>query len=287
MKKSLAIGDPISSAGRLAAGAKERGYELIEFRTFSKDSEYYQRSYDGSLFDSVYEYRGDDAQALHALKDAEHIMIGADSSVQFVERLNLFRGELENDPSKILARADKVEQARHFHAAGLPIVPQQYFDDLDSAMRYAMSRRFPQVLKPRASGGTNNVLLARNPVEFKACFLKIANARSLYDRPNGGALVMDYIDPELADEFVVDAVSCQGRHLLTDICSTRRPPLTGHRRCTERCALYHRRMHRPKRHSLSECSRLRATGKEHRMLNCGACPTAKTYRSKSGFGFQG
>jgi hypothetical protein len=227
MKKSLAIGDPISSATRLAAAAKKRGYELIEFRTFSKDSEYYQRSYDGSLFDSVYEYRGDDAHALHALRDTEHIIIGADSSVQFVERLNLFRGQLENDPSKILARADKVEQARHFHAAGLPVVPQHYFSDLDSAMKYATGRRFPQVLKPRASGGTNNVLLARNEVEFKASFLRIVSARSLYDRPNGGVLVMDYVDPELADEFVVDAVSCQGRHVLTDIWQYEKAAING------------------------------------------------------------
>lgn len=227
MKKTIAIGDPISSATRLAAAAKRRGYRLIEFRTFSKDSEYYQRSYDGSLFDSVFEYRGDDAQALHALRDAEHIIVGADSSVQFVERLNLFRRELQNDPTKILARSDKVEQSRHFQAAGLPVVAQEYFTDDASALQYAVGRGFPQVLKPRASGGTNNVLLARNAAEFEECFLRIANARSLYDRPNGGALVMDYIDPGLADEFVIDAVSCQGRHVVTDVWKYEKAALNG------------------------------------------------------------
>ena len=227
MKRTIAIGDPISSATRLAAAAKRRGYRVVEFRTFSKDSEYYQRSYDGSLFDSVFEYQGDDAQALHALRDAEHIIVGADSSVQFVERLNLYRRELQNDPTKILARSDKVEQSRHFQDAGLPVVTQEYFTDAALALQYAVGRGFPQVLKPRASGGTNNVLLAQNEAEFKECFLRIANAKSLYDRPNEGALVMDYIDPGLADEFVVDAVSCQGRHVVTDIWKYEKAALNG------------------------------------------------------------
>jgi biotin carboxylase len=199
----------------------------VELRTFSKDSEYYSRNYDSSLFEDVVEYAGDDAQALHALRDAGHIIVGADSSVAVVERLNLYRGTLKSDPSKILARCDKVELAKTLNAAGLPVVPQEYFTDREAALRYAKGRGFPQVLKPRASGGTDNVTLVWNDREFLEAFNRVATARSLYDRLNSGVLVMDYICPQSAEEFVIDSVTCDGRHVVTDIWKYEKTPLNG------------------------------------------------------------
>jgi len=232
MSNTIAIGDPVSSASRLAHRAKLRGYSVIELRTFDSKSEYYSRNYDPRLFDGMVEYRGDDAMALHDLRHVEHILIGADSSVAIVERLNLFRGQLHNDPEKILARSDKVELALHLRAAGLPVAEQRYFRSTEArqALQYAKERGFPQklqVIKPRASGGTNNVLLPTNEDEFLTKFDLVANALSLYARPNGGVLVMDYVSPAESVEYVVDAVSHDGTHFVTDVWTYQKEPLNG------------------------------------------------------------
>jgi biotin carboxylase len=225
----IAIGDPVSSAARLAQEAKRRGFEVVEVRTFSEYAEYYSRNYNSKLFDRLVEYRGDDAQALAELQDVDAVLVGADSCVAAIERINLFRGQAANAPDKILARCDKVEQAKAFAAAGIPVVPQRYFraNETESALRYANMRGYPQVLKPRASGGTNSVYLANDDAEFRAFFEAVSQAKSLYDRPNGGALVMNYVDPNTAREIVVDAVSCDGRHVITDVWAYEKTRMNG------------------------------------------------------------
>jgi ATP-grasp domain len=228
----IAITDPISSGSLLARRAKELGHIAVELRTFDAHSEYYTRGYDPSIFESTIEYNGDDAAAVHALRDVDRLIVGADSGVAVTERLKLYRGELKNDPNTILARSDKVEQSLRFSAAGLSVVPQAYFTvtEIDGALRFARSRGFPgrpMVLKPRASGGTNNVKLVATNDEFLAGFHSISRATSLYTRPNGGAIVMDYLHPADADEFVVDAVSAEGEHFITDIWRYEKEPLNG------------------------------------------------------------
>ncbi|GIQ75956.1 ATP-grasp domain-containing protein [Bradyrhizobium sp. RD5-C2] len=228
----IAVTDPISSGSLLARRAQQLGHSVIELRTFDARSEYYTRGYDPSIFERTIEYDGDDAAAIHALRDVDRIIVGADSGVAITDRLKLYRGELKNDPKTILARSDKVEQALQFDAAGLSVVPQKYFtaDEIDAALRFAQSRGFPErpmVLKPRASGGTNNVRLVGDAGEFAAAFHAVSSAKSLYERPNGGVLVMDYLHPEEAEEFVVDAVSAEGEHFVTDIWRYEKAPLNG------------------------------------------------------------
>lgn len=231
----VAIGDPVSSASKKAARLKTRVADLVEFRTFDRYSEYYTRSYNPELFSETYEFDGDDEKAIAFLKSrgVEHLIIGADSSIKDVERINHRLGRLANDPTKIDARYDKLAQASAYEAEGLPVARQAFFaaHQEDEALAYAEGR-YPQVLKPRASGGTNNVLLAWNPGEFRAAFRKIVASKSLYDRPNGGALVMDYIPPEAARERVVDAVSCpingtDAHHVITDCWEYEKVPMNG------------------------------------------------------------
>jgi biotin carboxylase len=215
---TIAITDPISSAALLAKRAREEGNDVVEIRTFDKHSEYYTRACDPSVPSRTVEYDGDDASALHELAGTDRILVGADSGVAITERLQLYRGELKNDPARIMARTDKVEQARAVRAAGLEVVPQSFFMLREETAALAFARRlgFPVVLKPRASGGTNNVRLAQDEVSFVGWFRVIGSAKSLYDRVNGGAIVMAYVDPRDAQEFVVDMVGFDGVHFVTD-----------------------------------------------------------------------
>ncbi len=233
--KKIMIGDPVSSAGKKAARLKARGYSIFEFRTFSAYSEYYTRGYKPELFDGTYEFDGDDAKAIAYMRDndIERLMIGADSSIKDVERINHTLGRLPNDPNKITARFDKVCQAEAYAAAGIPMAGYAYFDadEEEKAADYAEGR-YPIVLKPRASGGTNNVLLAHDRDEFRVKFRIVAAAKSLYDRPNGGVLVMEYIPPDAARERVVDAVSCpingtDALHVITDCWEYVKEPMNG------------------------------------------------------------
>lgn len=222
--KRIMIGDPVSSAAKKAARLKARGYDVFEFRTFSPYSEYYTRGYKRELITGTYEFDGDDERAIAfmANEGIDTLMIGADSSIKDVERINHRLGRLSNDPAKIGARFDKVDQMQAYSAAGIPMAGYAYFDasQEEQAVAYAEGR-YPIVLKPRASGGTNNVLLAHDRNEFRAKFRIVAAAKSLYDRPNGGVLVMEFIPPHAARERVVDAVSCpingqEAYHIITD-----------------------------------------------------------------------
>ncbi len=225
-KSTLAIGDPISSASRLASRAIERGYEVVELRTFSNSTEYYSRGYNPELFVREVVHEGDYQATLKSLHNVKHILVGADSSIGTVERLNRLRGELKSDPTWSTARHDKVEQSRAFQLAGLQILPQSFCQHVDAALAWAEGR-YPIVVKPRASGGTNNVFLAKNPDELGSAFAAVVSSKSLYDRSNEGALVMEYVEPTLAEEIVIDSVSCGDLHIVTDAWKYMKEPLNG------------------------------------------------------------
>ncbi|MFK7743350.1 MAG: ATP-grasp domain-containing protein [Planctomycetota bacterium] len=226
-KPAIVIGDATSSSTGYAMRAKQQGRRVIELRTLPASTDYYTRAYRPELIDEVVDYRllgSSDTAVLDALHDHGPLVIGADSSVGIVERLQKQRGELRNAANRIEARYDKAAQAEAMAAAGLPIPEQRFCGDLMSALRFAHGR-YPVVLKPTASAGTDGVLLAHKPTELRGHFETIASSPSLYGRRNRGALVMDYIDPGQAAEYAVDAVSLDGRRIVTDVWRYEKEPM--------------------------------------------------------------
>jgi len=214
-RRKIAIADPVSSGAKLARRAQQRGYDIVELRTVDASEEFYSRGYDPSTFVRLVEHRGDFDSTLLQLEDVEHVLAGADSSVAVVEQLNLRRGQLQSEAALLDARADKREFARVLERSGIRTVRQELFVDVEKAVAFAYGR-YPIVLKPRASGGTQGVTLAGSEGELRQQFARIVGGKSLYGRPNAEALLMDYVPLGATQELVVDTVSSKGRHVVTD-----------------------------------------------------------------------
>lgn len=73
---------------------------------------------------------------------------------------------------------------------------------------------FPIVIKPNASGGTDNVTLCQTKEEAKAALASVLGSIDVENKINDEALVQEYIDGE---EFMVNTVSRDGVHYVTDI----------------------------------------------------------------------
>lgn len=73
---------------------------------------------------------------------------------------------------------------------------------------------FPIVIKPNASGGTDNVTVCRTAEQAKAALKSVLGSIDVENKKNDTALVQEYIAGE---EFMVNTVSRDGVHYITDI----------------------------------------------------------------------
>merc|ERR1719333_2003226 len=92
-------------------------------------------------------------------------------------------------------------------AAGLRAAHQQHVHSEDEARAFWRALPSPAaIMKPRSSMKSEDVYLCRSEEEMLKAYRTIAGKRNFL---NEGALAQEYLDGE---EYVVDAVSCDGEH---------------------------------------------------------------------------
>lgn len=116
------------------------------------------------------------------------------------------------------ARRDKAAMNAALHAAGLPSARTArvgHVDDIDGVIG---DFTLPVIVKPVDSAGGDGCVVCYDASDIKAAVEAGLNQRNLLGTNNSEMLIQDYLD---GPQFIVNTVSIDGRHLVSDVHSVR------------------------------------------------------------------
>lgn len=149
---------------------------------------------------------------------------GSESGVELadilVEKLNL----PSNDIALSKARRDKFLMIEAVKKHGLQTAQQfksSQFEGVESWIKALNS--YPVVLKPIKSASGDNVFICKGIDEVRQAFKKIKESNNLFGESNPEVLAQSYIP---GDEYIVNTVSYEGKHLVAEIWQVERVPQT-------------------------------------------------------------
>lgn len=161
---------------------------------------------------------GDDFEALiDSLKPYApcSVMIGVETGIALMDALAARFGLPGNDPATSALRRDKYLMQEATREAGLRAAAQCKVASVAQAGAWVDGYgRYPVVVKPAASAGSDNISICHTRDEVLAAVGRVLGAANLFGAPNTHALVQEFLDGQ---EWVVDTVSCDGTCLVTNV----------------------------------------------------------------------
>lgn len=163
------------------------------------------------------EHHGDLAATAAVLRglDVGFVVAGTESGVLLADQLSAALGTPGNGMSRPLARRDKYEMVVAVQDADLAAAASFVSPDAGQVAEWARRQgRWPVVLKPLASAGTDNVRICHSADQVRAAHAAIMASTTRYGVRNETVLVQEYLD---GDEFFVNTVSRDGVHHLVEV----------------------------------------------------------------------
>lgn len=208
--------DPFSSGRFLADEFARRGIPSVAVLTHGVPA-VFAASFKPGHYAAVIE-ASDDFEALVAQLAAWNpcaVMIGVETGIGLMDALAARFGLPGNDPATSAARRDKYLMQEAARAHGLRAAAQCKVASVDQAREWVEAYgRFPVVVKPAASAGSDNISICKSTDEVIAAVARVLQARNLFGSPNTHALVQEFLDGQ---EWVVDTVSCGSSCVVTNI----------------------------------------------------------------------
>jgi L-amino acid ligase len=215
----LVVVDGYSSGSQLPGVLRERGWGCIHVQSTPDLPPYYLATFDQTGYLATYNFTGD-VKAL-AAELAPHrpaaVLPGTESGVVVADLLAAALGLPGNDPSTSRARRNKYEMHNRLQAAGLRSMDHYLARDLEGLVGWAATGAWPVVLKPPASAGTDSVTFCADIDELAATFHRLQGAVNQMGTTNDAVLAQRFLSGQ---EFFINGVSGDGRHVVTEIWRT-------------------------------------------------------------------
>ncbi|WP_233580685.1 ATP-grasp domain-containing protein [Streptomyces triticirhizae] len=202
-------------AGRLLPGAlRRRGVEVVHVRSPFPDTRLAYRPEDFAV-DLAHE--GDVAATARRLRalGVARVVAAAESGVALADQLAAALGAPGNDLARSPARRDKFLMRQAVRAAGLATADTLRTAALPEILDWAAAHaRWPVVLKPVRSAGTDHVFVCHTPAEVADAHARILASANRYGEPNETVLAQEFL---AGTEHYVNTVSHAGRHRVVEV----------------------------------------------------------------------
>jgi biotin carboxylase len=217
-KDHVAIVDAYSGGRYLIPAFQALGYPVVHVESapppavFRADSERARR-----LAEQTLRFDGDVDDLVDQLRrrPARVVVTGSEGGVLLADRLAAvldlpFRNSLEFSP----ARRDKFAMQERLRAAGLAHATSALVTDAVELTDWLDRHgRFPVVVKPVQSAGTDGVSVCGSAPEALAALDRIRSAPDLFGNPNAAAVCQEYL---VGDEHVLNGVARDGRYWFSE-----------------------------------------------------------------------
>ncbi len=148
------------------------------------------------------------------------VMGGIDAGTKLADELSTqLNLPTSNGTKKSAARRDKYEMVEELNKTDPTIKTVTHFksNDLDAIYNFINAlpgHKYPIVLKPVDSAGTDNVAICHTPEDVAKAYESILSSHNVFEKKNAEVLVQTFLK---GTEFMVNGVSCNGRYVCTDI----------------------------------------------------------------------
>ncbi|HEY2577319.1 MAG TPA: ATP-grasp domain-containing protein [Streptosporangiaceae bacterium] len=214
-------------AGRLLPAALCRyGVDYLHVRSQFPDT---NLSYLPSDFTLEIQHHGDVRETAAELRrhGVTTVAAAAESGVLLANELSAALGTPGNGMRCPEARRNKFAMHQAVRAAGLASAGSIESSSADAILDWAAERgRWPVVLKPVASAGTDNVIFCDSAEAVAAAHAKISASTDRYGRANPTVLAQQFL---VGEEHYVNTVSHEGVHQIIEVWHYCKRPVPGGR----------------------------------------------------------
>ncbi|MFD5162189.1 ATP-grasp domain-containing protein [Streptomyces hawaiiensis] len=220
MPRYVILVDPYSGAAEYANAFRERDVEPVAVLSTPGPLNSYRRTWTPEKFFQTYHYDGDFDELVRTVKGYEPVAIvpGNESAVMLVDALV---DELMPGTGNVIelseARRDKWPMAQAVAAAGIPHLRQIATADPDEVAAWIADNGLegrPLVLKPRRSGGTDDVHKVDVGEDWRPTFDRLLGSVNRFDIVNDTVLVQEFA---AGTEYIVDTYSVDGQFGLVSV----------------------------------------------------------------------
>lgn len=221
---TVAIVDAYSSGALLPAEFRKFGCACVMVQSLKPVPAIYQPSFRPDDFAEVIAFRGDLQETAARLRGlgVGVVLAGCEAGVILADRLSEGLGLASNGVRLSAARRNKYLMAQVLRRRGLRTPAQFGAPRLPDLLAWVRRRNaWPVVLKPLASAANDGVFVCFDEEEVRAGFRNISNQWNALGLLNAAVLAQEFVT---GTEYVVDTVSCAGRHRAAAFWRYTKPP---------------------------------------------------------------
>lgn len=206
------IVDPFSSGSLLAGQLNDLGRRCIMVQSTPEIPQAFRRSHHPENFSEIILHGGDTDATATRLSElgVSAVIAGCELGVELADRLSERLGSPSNGTALSAARRDKYVMAQAVAAGGLRIPKQFCSRHMDELLEWIRRHgSWPVIVKPVSSSASDGVCRCASDAEVEAAFEGIMRGPNVLGLENTAVLAQEFVE---GTEYVVDTVSCAGRH---------------------------------------------------------------------------
>lgn len=214
-RRVIALVDPYGAVNKVGSAFREAGLDCVRVQSTPEVPPSYGPA-DLTGYTENLVHDGDFDRMVERLASVkpEAVVVGSELGVEFTDRLNEALGLPGNGTALSEARRDKFVQIEALRTAGVPTTRQIRVDSPDHLEKWHLETGGRIVVKPVRSARNDGVAFCDKTAESVAAYHRVMSRDSVFDVPNEGVVAQEYLR---GIEFVVNTVSCRGRHRVTDV----------------------------------------------------------------------
>lgn len=219
--------DGYSSGNLIAPELKCLGFKCVHVQSSPKILDVFAGSFHRNDYEANIVFDGDFVKLVEELKRFKSVCVipGAEIGVELSDRLCDALKTFGNDPKTSELRRNKYLMHQRLSEKGVPSIKQFLTEDYSQAVKWVNEEcEWPVVVKPVNSAGTDSVFICNSKMEMERAFKKIFGASNKLGIPNQNVLVQEFLQ---GTEYVVDTLSSNGEHFVTDMWRYHKKSLDG------------------------------------------------------------
>jgi biotin carboxylase len=217
------IVDPYSSGGLLAQHLKERGVDTIAVQSSAEVPHLFRSSFHPEDFRRIIVHRGDVNETVAALSTEKvcSVISGCELGVELTDDLSERMGLATNGTKLKTARRNKFVMAEVVRRQGIRTAEQFSSSHYSEVIEWVRCHgRWPVIVKPVAGCASDGLHCCNSEAEVAQAYESIIGRANVLGLRNDAVLVQEYLN---GNEYIVDTVSCDGRHRRASFWKYHRP----------------------------------------------------------------